>query len=59
MGYAIGAFRKARGLKPEDPNDFEIYSNAEISAKQVELGGVPTAGLIGFDGRKICHKFVT
>jgi putative ABC transport system permease protein len=30
MGIAIGAFREARGLHPEEANDFEIYSNDSI-----------------------------
>src|SRR5262250_1365831 len=30
MGLAIGAFREARGLRPEEANDFEIYSNDSI-----------------------------
>src|SRR4029077_7588205 len=30
MGIAIGAFREARGLRPEEANDFEIYSNDSI-----------------------------
>ncbi|MBV9300427.1 MAG: ABC transporter permease [Verrucomicrobia bacterium] len=31
MGIAIGAFRIARGLRPEDPNDFEVYSNDSLA----------------------------
>jgi putative ABC transport system permease protein len=31
-GLAIGALRRARGLRPEDPNDFEIYSNDSLAA---------------------------
>ncbi|MBV8141627.1 MAG: ABC transporter permease [Verrucomicrobia bacterium] len=31
MGMAMGAFRIARGLRPEDPNDFEIYSNDSLA----------------------------
>ncbi|HEX2101474.1 MAG TPA: ABC transporter permease [Candidatus Synoicihabitans sp.] len=29
---AIGAFRLARGLEPEDPNDFEVFSNESLIA---------------------------
>jgi len=31
MGIAIGAFRVARGLRPEDANDFEVYSNDSLA----------------------------
>jgi putative ABC transport system permease protein len=31
MGIAIGAFRVARGLRPEDANNFEIYSNDSLA----------------------------
>jgi putative ABC transport system permease protein len=31
MGLAVGAFRKARELKPEDPNDFELYGNDSLA----------------------------
>jgi putative ABC transport system permease protein len=31
MGIAIGAFRLARGLRPEDLSDFEIYSNDSLA----------------------------
>jgi putative ABC transport system permease protein len=32
LGMAIGAFRIARGLRPEDPSDFEIYSNDSLAS---------------------------
>jgi putative ABC transport system permease protein len=44
MGYAIGAFRKARGLKPEDPNDFEIYSNDSLASAFRNIAGVVRIG---------------
>jgi putative ABC transport system permease protein len=31
MGIAIGAFRVARNLRPEDANNFEIYSNDSLA----------------------------
>jgi putative ABC transport system permease protein len=31
LGMAIGAFRIARGLRPEDSSDFEIYSNDSLA----------------------------
>jgi hypothetical protein len=43
MGYAVGAFRQARGLQPGDANNFEIYSNDSLLsefrsiAKKVQL----------------------
>jgi putative ABC transport system permease protein len=44
MGYAIGVFRKARGLKPEDPNDFEIYSNDSLAVAFRSIAGVVRIG---------------
>ena len=44
MGYAIGAFRKARGLRPEDPNDFEIYSNDSLATAFQNIAGVVRIG---------------
>jgi putative ABC transport system permease protein len=32
MGIAIGAFRSARGLRPEETSDFEIYSNDSLAS---------------------------
>jgi putative ABC transport system permease protein len=32
LGISIGAFRTARGLRPEDSNDFEIYSNDSLAS---------------------------
>ena len=32
LGISIGAFRIARGLRPEEPNDFEIYSNDSLAS---------------------------
>jgi putative ABC transport system permease protein len=32
LGMAIGAFRIARGLRPEDLSDFEIYSNDSLAS---------------------------
>jgi putative ABC transport system permease protein len=31
LGIAIGAFRVSRGLRPEEANDFEIYSNDSLA----------------------------
>ncbi len=31
MGIAVGAFRVARNLRPEDANNFEIYSNDSLA----------------------------
>ena len=44
MGYAIGAFRKARGLTPEDPNDFEIYSNDSLAFAFHNIAGMVRIG---------------
>jgi len=39
MGLAIGAFREARGLRPEEANDFEIYSNDSIEGVLRSIAG--------------------
>ena len=44
MGYAIGAFRRARGLRPEDSNDFEIYSNDSLASAFRNIAGVLCVG---------------
>jgi putative ABC transport system permease protein len=44
LGYAIGAFRKARGLRPEDPNDFEIYSNDSLASAFRDIAGMVRIG---------------
>jgi putative ABC transport system permease protein len=44
LGYAIGAFRKARGLKPEDSNDFEIYSNDSLASAFRNIAGMVRIG---------------
>jgi putative ABC transport system permease protein len=44
LGYAIGAFRKARGLNPEDPNDFEIYSNDSLAFAFRNIAGMVRIG---------------
>jgi putative ABC transport system permease protein len=44
MGFAIEAFRKARGLQPEQPNDFEIYSNDSLADAFRSIAGVVRIG---------------
>jgi putative ABC transport system permease protein len=44
MGFATGAFRKARGLSPEDPNDFETYGNDSLAAAFRNIAGVVRVG---------------
>lgn len=44
MGYAIGSLRQARGLRPEDPNNFEVYSNDSLVAAFRDIAGVVTIG---------------
>lgn len=41
---AIGAMRLVRGLDPEDPNDFEIFSNETLIASFNSIAGVVAAG---------------
>ena len=43
-GIAIGAFREARGLRPEQANDFEIYSNDSIEAVFRSIAGTVRIG---------------
>ncbi len=41
---AIGAMRVARGLRPEEPNDFEIYTNDSLKSAFVSVAGVVRIG---------------
>src|SRR3979490_1644444 len=45
---AIGAMRIARGLRPDQPNDFEIYSNDSLKSAFVSVAGVVRVGAFGF-----------
>jgi len=42
--FATGALRKARGLNPEDADDFEIYSNDSLSSAFHNMAGVVGVG---------------
>lgn len=44
MGFAVEAFRKARGLRPERPSDFEIYSNDSLASAFRSIAGVVKTG---------------
>src|ERR1700751_547739 len=44
MGFATGAFRKARGLNPEDSNDFETYGNDSLASAFRNIEGVVRVG---------------
>jgi putative ABC transport system permease protein len=44
MGFATAAFRRARGLKPEDSNDFETYGNDSLAAAFRNIAGVVWVG---------------
>lgn len=44
MDKAIGAMRIARGLKPNQPNDFEIYSNDSLKSAFASIAGVVRVG---------------
>lgn len=44
MDKAIGAMRIARGLKPQQPNDFEIYSNDSLKSAFTSIAGVVRIG---------------
>jgi putative ABC transport system permease protein len=41
---AIGAMRLARGLDPEDPNDFELFSNESLIETFNNIAGMVAAG---------------
>ena len=43
-GLAIGAFRVARGLKPEDTVDFEVYSNDSLAGAFKSIAGTVRVG---------------
>lgn len=43
-GLAVGAMRRVRGLRPEDPNDFEIYSNDSLAAAFRSIAGTIRIG---------------
>ena len=44
MGIAIGAFRSARGLRPEERSDFEIYSNDSLAGAFRSIAGTVRVG---------------
>jgi putative ABC transport system permease protein len=44
MGIGIGALRRARGLRPEDPNDFEVYGNDSLAAAVRDIAGTVRVG---------------
>ena len=44
LDKAIGAMRIARGLKPNQPNDFEIYSNDSLKSAFTSVAGVVRIG---------------
>ncbi len=44
LDRAIGAMRIARGLKPNQPNDFEIYSNDSLKSAFNSIAGVVRIG---------------
>lgn len=44
LDRAIGAMRIARGLKPNEPNDFEIYSNDSLKSAFASIAGVVRIG---------------
>jgi putative ABC transport system permease protein len=44
MDKAIGVLRLVRGLRPEQPNDFEIYSNDSLVAAFAKIADIVGAG---------------
>src|SRR5215217_1543602 len=44
LDRGIGAMRIARGLKPNEPNDFEIYSNDSLKSAFASVAGIVRIG---------------
>ena len=44
LGKGIGAMRMARGLRPTQPDDFEIYSNDSLKSAFVNIAGIVRIG---------------
>jgi putative ABC transport system permease protein len=44
LGKGIGAMRMARGLRPTDPDDFEIYSNDSLKSAFLNIAGIVRIG---------------
>jgi putative ABC transport system permease protein len=44
LGKGIGAMRMARGLRPTDPDDFEIYSNDSLKSAFANIAGIVRIG---------------
>src|SRR5258708_6453469 len=44
LDHAVGAMRKARGLKPEQQNDFEVYSNDSLVSAFNNVANIVAAG---------------
>ncbi len=44
LDRAIGAMRIARGLRPDQPNDFEIYSNDSLKSAFISVAGIVRVG---------------
>jgi putative ABC transport system permease protein len=50
MDKGVTAMRVVRGLKPADPNDFEVYSNESVLAAFAKVADVVTAGSFVISG---------
>jgi putative ABC transport system permease protein len=44
LGKGIGAMRMARGLRPTEPDDFEIYSNDSLKSAFINIAGIVRIG---------------
>ncbi len=50
LGHAVGMMRKARGLRVEDPDNFDIYSNDSLTAAFTQIAGTIRIGAFVISG---------
>ncbi|MEO7931810.1 MAG: ABC transporter permease [Chthoniobacterales bacterium] len=50
LGHAVGLMRKVRGLRVEDPDNFDIYSNDSLTAAFTQVAGTIRIGAFVISG---------
>ncbi len=50
LGHAVGVMRKVRGLRVEDPDNFDIYSNDSLTAAFTQVAGSIRIGAFVISG---------
>ncbi|HEX8372957.1 MAG TPA: ABC transporter permease [Chthoniobacterales bacterium] len=50
LGHAVGVMRKVRGLRVEDPDNFDIYSNDSLTAAFTQVAGTIRIGAFVISG---------